>query len=287
MLRRLPVVFVLLACLAAALRAATPLDVAISLYDQKRYPEADIVLRRIVATESGNAAACHYLALTIGKRNDPAALDEAMPWIEKATALAPDDPAILADYGSFCLMTASRHRSLGYARKGRAALERCVELNPGDLDARDGLMHFYQESPWPFGSSAKARDQAEAIARLDPARGFRAFIYLKRADKDYDGIFTLCDAALRDHPDDYLALFEYGRAASLSGENVPRALGRLLHCLTLTPPPSAPGPTAIYYRLGLLYEKQGDTDSARDALTKAVELDASNRPAADALARLK
>lgn len=285
--RRLIASFLLLAGIVASARGATPLDLAISLYHQHRYPEAKIVLDRLVVTDPANAEACHYLGLTISKRNDADALDQAIPWLEKAASLAPRNADIIGDYGGICLLLAGRHRSISYATKGRSAMQACIAIDPDNLDARDGLMRFYAEAPWPFGSASKALEQAEEIAKRDPAHGFRAFLYLKRNDKDYDGIFALCDQALQVAPDNYIALLEYGRAAADSGRNLDRGIERLRHCLTLTPPPHMPGLTTVHYQLGLLLEKQGNVPAARRAYQAAVALDVSNHRAAEALAKLK
>lgn len=287
MSRRLIASLLLFAGFVARAPGATPLDLAISLYHQHRYPEARIVLDRLVVTDPASAEACHYLGLTISKRNDAGALDEAIPWLEKAVSLAPRDADILGDYGGICLLLAGQHRSLSYATKGRSAMQDCIALDPDNLDARDGLMRFYAEAPWPFGSSAKALEQAGEIAKRDPAHGFRAFLYLKRNAKDYDGIFILCDQALQVAPDNYVALLEYGRAAAASGRNLDRAITLLRRCVTLSPPPHAPGLTVVQYQLGLLLEKEGDIAGARSAYQAAVKLDASNQRAAEALAQLK
>jgi tetratricopeptide (TPR) repeat protein len=70
---------------------------------------------------------------------------------------------------------AANDRSLALALKTRHEFERAVELGPTDLDARRDLMEFYLEAPWFLGGSKnKARQQAEAIAAINPAAGARA-----------------------------------------------------------------------------------------------------------------
>ena len=273
-------------CAAAGL-AAAPLDVAIALFRQKRFPEARALLEQLVAAKPDDAEACHYLGLTLSRRDTPGALDEALPWLEKAVALRADDADILGDYGGVCLLLAGRHRSLSYAHKGRVALEQCLALAPGDLEAREGLMRYYQEAPWPLGSRAKARHQAEEINRRDSSRGLAAFAYLARADDDYAGVFALCEQALRQNPDDYVALYEFGRAAAQSGEHLDRGLTALTRCLALSPPPDYPGHAGVRFRLGRLHEKRGDRVAARAAYEAALALDDANPQIREALARLQ
>lgn len=279
--------FLLLLGLAAAGRAAAPLADAIALYHAHRYAEAEELFRAAATAGPPDAEACYYLGRTLAKRNDPAALREAAGWLEKATQLKPADAAFFSDYGSVCLQLAGREESFNYATKGRDALEHSLTLDPTDLDAREGLLRFYSEAPWPLGSTERARAQAEEINRRDAARGLRAFVHLKCAEKDYAGVFSLCERILHDHPDDYVARFEYARAAAKSGDHVARALALLPRCLALTPPPDYPGPSVVHFRLGQLHEKAGDPAAARADYQQAVALDASNRRAAEALARLQ
>jgi cytochrome c-type biogenesis protein CcmH/NrfG len=133
-----------------------------------------------VAADPANAAACYHLGMAIRHRGDGRSLDDAVVWLGKAVALAPDDETYLADYGGTCLELADKNRSFDFAIRGRDAMEKAIRLNPGDLDAREGLMRFYAQAPWPLGSDSLARIQAGEIGRRNPVRGLRAWIRLGR-----------------------------------------------------------------------------------------------------------
>jgi DNA-binding SARP family transcriptional activator len=61
---------------------------------------------------------------------------------------------------------------LRYAKKCRAAFERSVELVPDDIDSRTALFTYDMEAPAIAGGSAvRAREEDEAIAKLDSGRG--------------------------------------------------------------------------------------------------------------------
>src|ERR1700686_1979802 len=71
------------------------------------------------------------------------------------------------------------------AVKVRAELERSVQLNPKDLDARLDLPGFYIEAPAIMGGGEqKAREQAQAIAQLNPAREHWVYARLAEQKKD-------------------------------------------------------------------------------------------------------
>ena len=97
--------------------------------------------------EPKNAAAAYYYGMTIRRRGDTTALDEAVPWLAKAAELEPTNATYLGDFGGSSLQLAGKTRSLSAATRGREAMIRAVELNPDYLDAREGLMQYYAQAP--------------------------------------------------------------------------------------------------------------------------------------------
>jgi Tfp pilus assembly protein PilF len=167
-------------------------------------------------------------------------------------------------------------------------MEKAVQLDPADLDAREGLYQFYTRAPWPLGSSAKAAAHLDAIRQRDPARAMVLSVLTRINDRDYAGAFKLCEDALAHDPANYNALFQYGRTAGLSGEHLELGLTRLQQCLGLPPPtPGSPSHSEVWRHIGILQEKKQQPAQARAAYRKAIELDAGNRQAAAALAKLK
>lgn len=264
------------------------LDAAIELFHTRKYPDARAALEKLVAAEPANAAALYYLGRTLELRGDADGLPDAIKQYEKALALEPNNATYLARFGGASLQLAGRTNSIMAARRGRDAMEKALTINPDDLDAREGLMQFYQRAPWPLGSSAKAAEQLEQIRRRDPARATVLSVLQKTADQDYAGAFKLCDDALAQSPSDYNAHYQYGRTAAISGENLVRGLASLRKCLTLEPPsPASPSHSNVWLRIGSLEEKFQHPAEARAAYETALKLDSTNRQAADALAKLK
>ena len=266
-------------------RAASLSD-AIAFYDAKKYPEAGAALEKITAAEPKNAAAAYYYGMTLRRRGDNTALDDAVPWLAKAAELEPNNATYLADYGGSAMQLADKTRSLSGANRGRDAMIRAIELNPENLQAREGLMQFYSQAPWPVGSTSKAYAQAEEILKRDPIRGLTALITLKSGEKKYAEATELCETALKQNSDNYLALDQIGRLASTTGENLDRGLVTLRRCVELTPPPNQPGHSGAHFRIGVILEKKGDKPAARVAYEAALKLDPKMKLALDALAKL-
>jgi tetratricopeptide (TPR) repeat protein len=272
----------------AALQAGTPLDAALALEKAKRYPEARVALEKIVAAEPANAAACYHLGMVWRLRQDNAACTEAVKWLARAVELAPENAAYLADYAGTALLLAERTQSYSAATKGRAAMEKSLVLNPQNLDAREGLYRFYREAPWPLGSGTRAAAQLEEIRRRDPDRATIVAVASRIKVRDFAAAFRLCEEVLAQKPADYTALFQYGRTAALSGQNLARGLAHLRTCLTLDPSgPAAPPRPAVWHRIGTIEEKLGHAPAARAAYTAALDLDPDYGPARDALRRFK
>jgi tetratricopeptide (TPR) repeat protein len=279
------VLLVVVAALPAAPTAE--FQAAMELYNSHRYPEARPLFEKIAAAEPKNAAAAFYLGRCIEPRADADALPEALKWYEKAVALEPENPIYLARFGGASLQLAARTNSLGAATRGRDAMEKAIKLNPDDLDAREGLMQFYERAPLWLGSSGKAAAQLEEIRKRDPDRATVLSVLAKTKAGEYTAAFQLCDQVLAKKPDNYTALYQYGRTAAISGENLERGLKCLQKCATLTPPgPASPSLSNVWNRLGDVQQKLHHPAEARAAYETALKLDPTNKQAADSLSKL-
>jgi tetratricopeptide (TPR) repeat protein len=287
-MRVAPLFALLLIASFAPSRAATDFEEAKALFDTKRYPEAREAFEKIVAAEPKSAAACHYLGRVIILRKDSASLEEGVKWLGKAVELEPANATYLGVYGGALLTHADRSRSLSAATRGRDMLEKSVALDPGQLDAREALFRFYFHAPWPIGSSAKAKAHLAALRERDPMRADELSVVSKIDAKDFAGAFKLCDELIAARPNNYVALYQYGRTAAMSGQNLDRGIARLRECLALTPPtPASPTHSHVWNRIGNLEEKRQHAAEARAAYEMSLRLDPNNRQASDALAKLK
>jgi tetratricopeptide (TPR) repeat protein len=274
--------------LAATAFADARVDAAMALLHAKRLLEARNAFEQIVQTEPQNAAAWHELGLLWRSQGDNEGFEKAVSCLARATEIEPANETFLANYGGTLMELANRTRSISAATKGRDAMERAVAMNPNDLDAREGLFQYYLRAPFFVGGSeAKAAEQLDEIRRRDPDRATVLAVISKTKAKDYAAAFALCEEVLAKHPDNYPALYQYGRTASMSGENLPRALTLLQHALQFDPPtPASPQHTHVWFRIGDIQQKLGHLPAAKQAFQEALKLDPGNRAAADALAKL-
>jgi tetratricopeptide (TPR) repeat protein len=217
--------------------------------------------------------------------------------------------------------TASVLSRLRYAKKCRAAFERAVELAPDDIDARTALFTYDMEAPGiAGGSAARAREEAEAIARLDPARGHCALGALLLHEKDVGGAETEYRKALEVQPESVearaglatilveqsrfdearrywsglvddselgaIAHYQLGRVSLLSGTRLEEGVEHFRLYLAAPPPPEAPSWADADWQLALVYEKLGRKEEAIGALRDALKRDPGHGPAKKDLRRL-
>ncbi len=262
---------------------------AIALFDAKRVPEAREQLAAIVTRDPKNARALWYLGRSELKMQRR---DEATATLAKAADLAPEDHRILADYGSASLLRATElgttFRAIGFARRGRTALEQAVKLAPDAVNYREGLVQFYTRAPgFAGGDFDRAYEHIAEIDKRDPARGTVIRANTLCSQKRYDEALAVCETFLRDHPDSYLALYTLGRIASETGRELARGEQALRRCLEMTPRLEEPDHAGAHYRLGLIAEKARRPADARREYQAALALEPAFREALEALARTK
>ncbi len=275
--------------LTATLRADTAYDAAVALVRAKRLPEARTAFEKVVASEPTNAAAWHQLGMLWRARHDTNAYEQAVKCLSSAVQLEPNNASFLGDFGGTEIELADRTRSMSAALTGRDAMEKAETLAPDDLDVREGLFLYYLRAPFFVGgSTAKAQAELTEIRRRNPNRAISLAVLTKANEKDYVGAFALCDEALTKQPSDYTALYQYGRTASVSGQNLARGMTCLQQALTLEPPgPAAPSHSYVWDRIGDIQQRLGHPAEARDAYKTALKLDPANRLASSALEKLK
>ena len=253
-------------------RAATAAE-ADELYRTKRYPEARAAYEQVIAAEPGNANAAYHLGQLALMRN---AAEEAAKWLEQATALTPASSPYfraLGDAYGLGAQNASFFSKLGLARKSQAAYEKAVALDPEDLDARDSLLNFYRQAPAIAGGGTdKARAQAAEILKRDQLRGTIALVDIDTIEKKYDDAFARLDDVLRRHPEAWIACYQLGRTAAMSGQRLDQGEAALRKFLTAPPAENLPPQWAAHWRLGLIIEKKGDLAGARAEYDAALKL---------------
>lgn len=309
---------------AAALPAGASADLAAAceLYTARRDAEAQSAFERILATEPANHEAVYHLGRLAKRRGDWATTAKQF---ERCTELAPASALYWIELGDAYGKLAAKagiFQQLGLARKCRTALEKAVALAPDEISYREGLIEFYEKAPAIAGGGHdKALAQAAAIAQRDPftgamiAGGIRTrahrwteaeAAYRLAAQNRPDSTepaaaigllyeqqgrlpeaFAQFDQLLARHPENFQALYQFGRLAAVSGLRLADGEAALRHYL-LQPNRPAGQPTNAHaqYRLGDILARKGDTTAARAAYEESLRLDPGLKAAAAALEKL-
>ncbi len=290
---RLPIPVLLALCVTHSARAASggtgDYAAARALYESRRPAEAQQAFEKLAAADPKNPDVHYHLGQLANRRNDPAT---ARTHFEAALATEPRAGRHhhgLGDALGRLAQQAPVFSKFGLAKQCLAAYQRAVELEPDNVDFRLSLFEYYRQAPGIAGGGFdKAAAQAAAIKRLDPFRGRLAFATLYAGEKHYDRAFAEFDEVLRANPDDFAALYQIGRLAAVTGQQIDRGIAALRRCLELPAPaaPPSPGHASAHWRLGVLLEKKADRAGARLAYEEALRLDPQFNPAATALQKL-
>ncbi len=250
----------------SAAELATDFTAARVCYEERRYSEARAIFLRLAADQPDSVEVNFYLGrLALWFDDDLAALAH----LEKAARAAPGEARIqnaLGDAFGLAAQKAGLWAKLGWARKCLAAYECAVRLEPGKPAHRWSLMGYYCVAPRLAGGGCeKAMVQAEEIGRLDPVGGRIALATVYLSMRRPAAAFAQFDDLLRADADDFIALYQIGRCAALSGEQLARGEAALERCLALAPPGGDGMPTlaSTHHRLGNILEKLGDGAGAQ------------------------
>jgi len=285
---RLAGLLIVWALLAGIGRATTAGDfqAALTFYREARYSDARRIFERLAADRSDDPELEFYLGRLALWFDDG---DKGLAYLERAAQREPGSARLQNALGDAYGLEAQQANILlkfGWAKKCRAAYERAVELEPDNCDYRWSLLGYYFLAPRIAGGSVEqAYAQAAEIKKLDPVSGRIAFATLYLGEKKFAAAFAEFDEVLRRSPDDFIALYQVGRCAAVSGEQIERGIAALQRCLLLPEPAGEGKPHAadVHYRLANLLEKKGDAAEARAEYAKSLQENPDYRPAKVAL----
>lgn len=295
---------------------------AIELYEQGQFEEAQTAFIMLRGQDAGSVPV-YYLGLINQRQGD---FETAAEYMEEAAAMDPSNSVYqqkLGEYYGTQAGDANVFKRMGLAKKSRASFEKAVQLDGSNLDARSGLITYYLQAPAVVGGSEeKAMEQAQEIARQDPARGhyamaqvyeaqgkpeaveqeYRAAIEANPADGDpwlALGIFLTSSERNEDAlalyrerldavPDDMSVVYQLGRTASISGQRLEEGRVALeFYIADYQPAPDYPGLDWAHYRLGLIYQQIGEQEAARREYGEALAINSDHPEAGKALKKLK
>ena len=312
----------LLAAPLAHAQDGAPRDAGARLFAARRYDDARAQLTAALAADPRDARSALLLGEIALVEGDGA---EAAQWLERAASLASRDAQAQWWLGRAYAREAAhagRWAQLRLAGKVRAAFERAVSLDPANAGARLDLFRVYLVAPgFAGGGTDKAAAQAREIARLsawrghlaagalaekahdgaraeqeyraaigaapDSAEGYAALGAMYERAKKWPQALALYDTLLARGGGDGVAHSHIGRAASISGQELARGARSLERYVATAPAPGDPSLASAWYRLGLVYQRQGDSAGARRAFERTLALDPKQSEARDALGKLR
>lgn len=294
---------------------------AISLFEARRYPEAKAAFEAAARAEPNDPRSAYYLGrIALADGNG----EEGARWLERAVKR--DGSSALYHYWlgraySREALRAGKFKQMQLAGHIREEFESAVRLDPNSVDGRFALMQFYLVAPGLFGGSAdKAARQAAEIRRLNPFLGHVAAAAVAEKKKDLAGAEREYQTAVTTYPDSVLGsyalvgLYErtkqydkafdvldrvagrpaaqatdyyVGRIAALSGQRLDRGAQALAAYVKREPADGAPSLASAHYRLGMIYERQGKRDLAREEYATTLKLDPGQNDAKDGLKRVR
>ena len=319
-------VFLLLA-IPLALRAQAsqpqPARTGEQLFEARRLDDARAVFQQQLSRDKNNANAMYYLGrieYAQGKSG------EAVDWFEKALQRDEKNPTYHVSLGNALgdeAQKASKIRQPFLARRVKSEFERAVELDPTQIDAREGLVGFYSMAPGFMGGSMdKAREQANEIMKLNPARGHAQLANLAERDKDpaiaereyksiivaqpdsalgyyalgafyrrqkrWDESWATYDQLMKLKPGEINVHLTWGGTAAESGRNLERGEREVKFYLGNAPKDAPAGNLSnAHWRLGQIYLQTNRKEPARSEFSEAIRLNPRNQNAKKALDSLK
>lgn len=134
-----------------------------------------------------------------------------------------------------------------------------------------------------------AEKHAREALKAEPTRhgAFSVLAQLLVGQSKWSELDALLAQAEKAVPDNLNPYFQAGRIALLENKDLTRAEKYFRKYLSQDPEGAAPSRAAAHWRLGLVMEKQGKKDQARQEIRTAVAIDPAFEPAKKDLERLK
>ena len=167
---------VVLLCLTSLVaQASEDIVTGVTLFERGQFAAAQQFFETFVSRRPTDPAGAYYLGRLAFESKQ---YDQALTWLEKAVQLDSGNSEYHRWLGRTYGQQAQHAGGEAFflARKVKIHLEKAVELNPGNIEARFDLLEYYLQAP-PFlgGGSARAKEQAEEIAKHDAAAGREAW----------------------------------------------------------------------------------------------------------------
>ena len=266
------------------------LDTAKTRIENEKYEEAIELLEELIQTNENNWEYFH--------------------WLGRACLESTKSPGT----GMF--------KAMKLFKKAKKNLLRSVELNPDNVDAHKQLAFtFYFPPKIAGGNKKKALNHLAEIEKRDPKEGLDISIEFLIFDEEYEQAEQKCKEFIERYPDDpeiyhqlgmiyqqkedyakafaefekivgkdptaLNSLYQIGRTAVYSGQNLERGIECLKLFLQSEPDENNPPLAAAHWRLGMIYEKQGEHKLADVEYEEAIKLNPDDKDYQKSLKKLR
>ena len=307
--RSIIIFFLLIAVSLNSVFAGSNVDLerGIKLFDAEEYAEAKKIFTDVADKHSDNPEAWYFLGRLCLIDDD---FDKAIEYLKKAVKLNQKSSEyhhwLGIAYGKK-IDKVSKIKLPFIAMKFKSALEKAVELDADNIQARLDLMGYYLNAPViGGGSKEKANEQATEIKKRDPEVGKKAFfnIYISQAGsyidkKDFEKAYQILVKIVKDYPEEKLPYCYIGYIGFKSGSHLEEAEKNMQICInmlsSLETDLEAESETekrwksrihVFHYMLGTIYEKNGKKDLAKKEYETALIIDPDYKEAKEALNKL-
>jgi tetratricopeptide (TPR) repeat protein len=168
-------------------------------------------------------------------------------------------------------------------------LQQAIAADPKNYLARTQAANFYLNRG--TATLRQAEEQAKQAIQIDPGRaaGYTALATVYAQQGRWKEVDSVLEDSQREVPDDLAPFYQAAKSilTGSQGQELPRAERYMRLYLSQPPEGNEPGLAAAHWRLGLILEKQGHKDQAKQELQEALRLEPSFEPAKKDLKRLQ
>jgi tetratricopeptide (TPR) repeat protein len=168
-------------------------------------------------------------------------------------------------------------------------LKQAIAADPRNYFARVQAASFYLNKS--DSGFAQSEEQARQAIAIDGGRvaGYAALAMVYAEQARWKELETILEDSQREVPDDLSPFYQAAKSILTKGQsqNMPRAEQYVRAYLSQSAEGHEPSLAAAHWRLGLILEKEGHKDQAKQELQEALQLDPSLEAAKQDLKRLQ
>jgi tetratricopeptide (TPR) repeat protein len=168
-------------------------------------------------------------------------------------------------------------------------LQQAISADPKNYFARTQAANFYLSKG--DAGLTQAEAQAKQAIQLDIGRagGYTALATVYAQQSRWKDLDSALDASQREVPDDLTPFYQAAKSilTGNQGSELSRAEKYMRNYLTQPPEGNEPSLAAAHWRLGLILEKEGHKDQAKQELQEALRLEPGFEPAKKDLKRMQ